>query len=67
MYDHPDGDISVIQKNLGGTNLAGFFVLARSPDRCRQLPHGHTASLAIFQQLNCALRRSSLSPWRNEE
>jgi small ligand-binding sensory domain FIST len=29
LYDYPDGDISTVQRNLGGTPLAGFFVRAK--------------------------------------
>jgi small ligand-binding sensory domain FIST len=50
MYDHPDGDISVIQKNLGGTNLAGFFCAGEiGPIGEANYLHGHTASLVIFR------------------
>ena len=30
LYDYPDGDITIVQKNLAGVPVAGFSVLARS-------------------------------------
>jgi small ligand-binding sensory domain FIST len=50
LYDHPDGDISVIQKSLGGTPLAGFFCAGEiGPIGGKNFMHGQTASLAIFR------------------
>jgi small ligand-binding sensory domain FIST len=50
LYDHPDGDISVIQKNLGGTPLAGFFCAGEiGPIGGKNFMHGQTASLVIFR------------------
>ena len=51
LYDHPDGDISVIQKSQGDVELAGFFCAGEiGPIGGRNFLHGHTASLALFRQ-----------------
>ena len=50
MYDYPNGDITVIQRNLGGAPLAGFFCAGEiGPIGSENFRHGHTASLAIFR------------------
>ena len=50
LYDHPDGDISVIRKNLGDLHLAGFFCAGEiGPIGDQNFVHGHTASLVLFR------------------
>jgi small ligand-binding sensory domain FIST len=50
LYDHPDGDIMVIQKNLGGIQLAGLFCAGEiGPVGTENFLHGHTASLVLFR------------------
>jgi small ligand-binding sensory domain FIST len=50
LYDHPDGDIRVIQKSLGGTPLAGFFCAGEiGPIGGKNFMHSQTASLVIFR------------------
>ena len=50
LYDHPNGDISVIQANLEGTRLAGFFCAGEiGPIGGTNFLHGHTASLVFFR------------------
>ena len=50
LYDQPDGDISVIQENLSGIPLAGFFCAGEiGPVGGRNFLHGHTASLVLFR------------------
>ena len=50
LYDHPDGDISVIQETLSGIPLAGFFCAGEiGPVGSRNFLHGHTASLVLFR------------------
>lgn len=50
LYDHPDGDISVIRKNLGDLRLAGFFCAGEiGPIGDQNFVHGHTASLVLFR------------------
>lgn len=50
LYDHPDGDISVIRKNLGDFHLAGFFCAGEiGPIGDQNFVHGHTASLVLFR------------------
>jgi small ligand-binding sensory domain FIST len=50
LYDHPNGDINVIQKSLGGTPLAGFFCAGEiGPIGGKNFMHGQTASLVIFR------------------
>lgn len=52
LYDHPDGDISVIQKNLGGIHLAGLFCAGEiGPIGRENFLHGHTASLVLFRPM----------------
>ncbi len=51
LYDYPDGDISIIQQNLGGTPLAGFFCSGEiGPIGDKNFLHGHTASLILFRE-----------------
>lgn len=50
LYDHPNGDISVIQASLKGMHLAGFFCAGEiGPIGEANFLHGNTASLAIFR------------------
>jgi small ligand-binding sensory domain FIST len=50
LYDHPNGDISVVQANLQDTHLAGFFCAGEiGPIGGTNFLHGHTASLVIFR------------------
>jgi small ligand-binding sensory domain FIST len=50
LYDHPDGDISIIQQNLELPNLAGFFCAGEiGPVGRENYLHGHTISLALFR------------------
>ncbi|MEJ2720054.1 MAG: FIST N-terminal domain-containing protein [bacterium] len=50
LYDHPNGDVSVIQRFFPGLNLAGFFCAGEiGPIGGRNFVHGHTASLVLFR------------------
>jgi small ligand-binding sensory domain FIST len=50
LYDHPNGDISVIQANLDVAHLAGFFCAGEiGPIGGVNFLHGQTVSLAIFR------------------
>ena len=50
LYDHPNGDISIIQQNLGKVPLAGFFCAGEiGPLQDENFLHGHTASLVLFR------------------
>ena len=50
LYDHPNGDISTIQKVVGDIDLAGFFCAGEiGPIGGRNFLHGHTASLVLFR------------------
>lgn len=52
LYDHPDGDISVIQRSLEDIHLAGFFCAGEiGPIGGANFLHGHTASLVLFRPL----------------
>jgi small ligand-binding sensory domain FIST len=52
LYDHPDGDISIIQQIVGNVNLAGFFCAGEiGPIGGQNFLHGHTASIALFRPL----------------
>ena len=52
LYDHPNGDISIIQQNLQDTDLAGFFCAGEfGPIGDKNFLHGHTVSLALFRSL----------------
>jgi small ligand-binding sensory domain FIST len=51
LYDRPDGDISIIQKSLGGIPFAGLFCAGEiGPVGGENFLHGHTASLVLFRQ-----------------
>ncbi len=53
LYDHPDGDISTIQKILGGIHLAGFFCAGEiGPIGGKNFLHGQTASMVLFRPAN---------------
>ncbi len=53
LYDHPNGDISTIQKILGGVNLAGFFCAGEiGPIGGKNFLHGQTASMVLFRTRN---------------
>jgi small ligand-binding sensory domain FIST len=55
LYDHPNGDISVIQQHLENTHLAGFFCAGEiGPVGGANFLHGHTASLVIFRPTQTA-------------
>jgi small ligand-binding sensory domain FIST len=55
LYDHPDGDITTIQKNLAGVPLAGFFCAGEiGPIGQENYLHGHTASMVIFRPITTA-------------
>jgi small ligand-binding sensory domain FIST len=50
LYDHPNGDVSIIQRMMGELNLAGFFCAGEiGPIGGKNFLHGHTASLALFR------------------
>jgi small ligand-binding sensory domain FIST len=50
LFDHPNGDISVVQRSLGNIPLSGFFCAGEiGPVGGRNFVHGHTACLAIFR------------------
>ncbi len=50
LYDHPNGDISTIQKALGKVNLSGFFCAGEiGPIGGKNFLHGFTASMVLFR------------------
>jgi small ligand-binding sensory domain FIST len=50
LFDYPNGDVSVVQKNLGGVPLAGFFCAGElGPVHKKNYLHGHTVSLVLFR------------------
>jgi small ligand-binding sensory domain FIST len=50
LYDYPDGDITMVQKNLQGVPVAGFFCAGEiGPIGNENYLHGHTASMVIFR------------------
>jgi small ligand-binding sensory domain FIST len=50
LYDHPNGDITTIQRILGNAPLAGFFCAGElGPIGGRNFLHGHTASMVLFR------------------
>ena len=50
LYDHPNGDITTIQKMIGAVELAGFFCAGEiGPIGGKNFLHGHTASLALLR------------------
>ncbi len=60
LYDHPDGDIAVIQRSLEGIHLAGFFCAGEiGPIGGANFLHGHTASLVLFRPLEGTTSASS--------
>jgi small ligand-binding sensory domain FIST len=55
LYDYPDGDITIVQKNLQGVPLAGFFCAGEiGPIGAENYLHGHTASMVIFRPVSAA-------------
>jgi small ligand-binding sensory domain FIST len=53
LYDHPDGDISIVRGSLGDVPVAGFFCAGEiGPVGGSNFLHGHTVSLAIFRPAN---------------
>jgi len=53
LYNHPNGDISTIQKVIGNIDLAGFFCAGEiGPIGGKNFLHGHTASLALFRPMS---------------
>jgi small ligand-binding sensory domain FIST len=53
MYNRPDGDVSTIQKILGGVSLAGFFCAGEiGPIGGKNFLHGHTASMVLFRSVS---------------
>ena len=52
LYDHPNGDITIIRDNLGEIPLAGCFCAGEiGPSGGRNYRHGQTASLILFRSL----------------
>jgi small ligand-binding sensory domain FIST len=50
LYDHPNGDVSVVTRFFPGLSLAGFFCAGEiGPVGGRNFLHGHTATLALFR------------------
>lgn len=50
LYEHENGDVSVIARGLGDVPLAGFFCAGEiGPVGRHNFVHGHTACLAIFR------------------
>jgi small ligand-binding sensory domain FIST len=50
LYDHPNGDVTIIQQNLGEINMAGLFCAGEiGPVGGKNFLHGHTASLVLFR------------------
>ncbi len=50
LYDHPNGDVSVVRRFFPGLSLAGFFCAGEiGPIGGRNFLHGHTATLALFR------------------
>jgi small ligand-binding sensory domain FIST len=53
LYDHPNGDISIIQKSIQDIRLAGFFCAGEiGPVANQNFMHGQTVSLALFRPLH---------------
>jgi small ligand-binding sensory domain FIST len=51
LYDHPHGDITIIQNALDDVPVAGFFAAGEiGPIGGQNFLHGHTASLVIFRE-----------------
>ncbi|HEX6304932.1 MAG TPA: FIST N-terminal domain-containing protein [Anaerolineales bacterium] len=50
LYDHPNGDVTIIQQNLGDIHMAGLFCAGEiGPVGGKNFLHGHTASLVLFR------------------
>ncbi len=50
LYDHPNGDVTIIQQNLGEIDLAGLFCAGEiGPVGGKNFLHGHTASLVLLR------------------
>ncbi len=50
LYDHPNGDISIIQNSIQNVRLAGFFCAGEiGPVGNQNFVHGQTVSLALFR------------------
>ena len=50
LYDHPNGDISIIQNNFENLNLAGFFCAGEiGPVGSKNFLHGHSICMALFR------------------
>lgn len=53
LYDHPNGDISIIQNSIQNVRLAGFFCAGEiGPVGNQNFVHGQTVSLALFRPLH---------------
>lgn len=53
LYDHPNGDVTIIQQNLGDIHMAGLFCAGEiGPVGGKNFLHGHTASLVLFRPLS---------------
>lgn len=53
LYDHPNGDISIIRQNIEGLNLAGFFCAGEiGPVAGVNYLHTQSVSLALFRPLS---------------
>jgi small ligand-binding sensory domain FIST len=53
LFDHPNGDISIVQDAVNGVPIAGFFCAGEfGPISGRNFVHGHTACLVIFRSTN---------------
>ncbi len=52
LYEFPNGDINVINQNIGEAGLAGFFCAGEiGPVSGANFLHGHTASLVLFRPM----------------
>jgi len=50
LYDHPNGDVSVVERFFPGVSVAGFFCAGEiGPVGGKNFLHGHTAALALFR------------------
>ncbi len=55
LYDHPNGDIVIIQQNVGQVPLAGLFCAGEiGPVGGKNFLHSHTASLVLFRPLRAS-------------
>lgn len=53
LYDHPNGDISIIQRSVQDLPLAGFFCAGEiGPLANQNFIHGQTVSLVLFRPLH---------------